>query len=326
MTGNSIKTKTNSGARNKTMARALWAIAGLIILMNAIAAVHAYRFTHFEAQTTRKVSDIRTLSFQEKLKTLLFGLKSPRPKNNTFPSTTFETIRLQSNREIECWSLNVQSARGTIVLFHGYGGHKSSMLDKAEIFNTLGFNTLLVDFMGSGGSDGNQTTIGALEAEQVKSCFDYLREQGEQNIFLFGTSMGAAAIMKAISDYKIDPKGIIIECPFGSMYKTVRARFRIMNVPSFPMASLLVFWGGIENGFWAFGHNPVEYAKQIHCPTLLLYGAQDNRVSEGETEQIFKNLAGVKTLSVYPHAGHENYLNKYRSEWSRDVGSFLLAR
>lgn len=64
------------------------------------------------------------------------------------------------------------------------------MLDKAEIFNQLGYSAFLVDFMGSGGSEGNQTTIGFLEAEQVKVSFNYIKQSGEHNIFIYGTSMG----------------------------------------------------------------------------------------------------------------------------------------
>lgn len=45
---------------------------------------------------------------------------------------------------------------------------------------------------------------------QVKSCYDYLAKEGEQHIFLFGTSMGAVAILKAMDDYALSPKGIII--------------------------------------------------------------------------------------------------------------------
>jgi pimeloyl-ACP methyl ester carboxylesterase len=84
-----------------------------------------------------------------------------------------------------------------------------------------------------------------------------------------------------------------------------------------------MFWGGTLNGFWAFSHNPVEYAKSIHCPTLLLYGEQDVRVSKQETTAIFDNLAGKKSLKTYPLAGHENYLLKYKEEWVGDVGGFL---
>ena len=291
--------------------------------MNIVAAFHAYKFTHFANSNSNKTKNPGKLSFGQKILTLIFGVSNPRPVKGSKPATTFETIQLKSNKEIECWSIKADSAKGTVILFHGFGGEKSSLLDKADIFRSFGYNTLLVDFMGSGGSEGNQTTIGSKEAEQVKTCFDYLTKQGEKKIYLFGTSMGAVAIMKAINDYQLKPQAIIIECPFGTMYQTVCARFRSMNVPSFPMAGLLVFWGGVENGFWAFGHNPTEYAKKITCPTLLLYGAKDEKVSKEETDAIFANLNGKKELKIYQEAGHENYLSKYKNEWTQDVETFL---
>ena len=294
--------------------------------MNVVAIFHSYKFTHFSEDNTEKTKDPQKLTALQKINTLVFGVSNPRPENKVKPRTDFETIKLKSNAEIECWSLKVENAKGTVILFHGYGGCKSSMLDKAEIFAALGFNTFLVDFMGSGGSEGHKTTIGFQEAEQVKTCFDFVKKSGEKNIYLFGTSMGAAAIMKAISEYKILPEGIILECPFGTMYETVSARFKSMNVPTFPMAGLLVFWGGVQNGFWAFGHNPSEYALEIKLPTLLLYGAKDEKVSREEIDTIFRNLPGKKKLKIYQNAGHENYLMKYKEEWAVDVQEFLFAR
>lgn len=291
--------------------------------MNVVAVFHSYKFTHFVNSKIEKTKDPKKLSTGQKIKTLIFGVSNPRPENLTIPKNDYETIILKSNSEIECWRIKTENAKGTVILFHGFGGNKSSMLDKSDIFLGLGYNTLLVDFMGSGGSEGNQTTIGFLEAHQVKTCFDYLTEKGEQNIYIFGTSMGSVATMKAINDYDIKPKGIIIECPFGSMYKTVCARFKTMNAPIFPMAGLLVFWGGLQNGFWAFGHNPTEYAKQIKCPTLLLYGAKDEKVSREEIDQIFNNLDVKKVLKIYQEAGHENYLTKYNNEWTLDIQEFL---
>ncbi|HTE23245.1 alpha/beta hydrolase [Flavitalea sp.] len=295
----------------------------LFLLMNVVAFFHAYKFTHFITHEIARTGDPVKLSTAQKFKTLFFGVSNPRPTNKIFPSRKFETIRLKSNKEIECWYIPQSGAKGTIIIFHGYGGDKSSMLDKAEEFLNLGYSTLLVDFMGSGGSEGNQTTIGYFEAEQVKTSFEYLKNKGERNIFLFGTSMGSVAIMKAMHDYHLNPGGIILECPFGTMYKTVCARFQTMNAPTFPMAGLLVFWGGVQNGFWAFGHNPTEYAKSISCPTLLLYGAEDKKVSKAEIDEIFKNLRGRKKMEIYRQAGHENYLKNYKQEWVNDIKIFI---
>lgn len=309
--------------RKDLVKRVFWISIVIFILMNVVAIFHAYKFTHFTELKVEKTKDAKSLTTGQKITTLLFGVSNPRPENKAFPTGDYETIKLSSNREIECWSIKTENPKGTVIVFHGFSGEKSSMLDKASVFGKLGFNTLLVDFMGSGGSEGNQTTIGYMEAEQVKTCFEYLEQKGEENIYLFGTSMGAVAVMKSIHDYGINPTGIILECPFGSMYQTVSARFKSMNAPTFPMAGLLVFWGGIQNGFWAFGHNPTEYATRIDCPTLLFLGAKDDKVSKQEIEEIFRNLEGQKRLKIFEEAGHENFLIKYENEWIDEVQEFL---
>ena len=140
---------------------------------------------------------------------------------------------------------------------------------------------------------------------------------------MFRTSMGAVAIMKSIYDYSLEPECIILECPFGDMLETVQARFRIMKAPVFPMSHLLTFWGGLQNSFNAFAHNPSEYAKKIKVKSMLLYGMKDNRVSLEETELIFENLAGPKELKLYPEASHESILMKYRGEWIQNVQDFI---
>jgi pimeloyl-ACP methyl ester carboxylesterase len=182
-----------------------------------------------------------------------------------------------------------------------------------------------VDFPGSGGSEGNQTTIGYKEATVVKDCYQYLQEQGEKNIYLFGTSMGAVAVLKAVHDYSIHPAGLILECPFGTMYQTTVSRFHTMHVPELPFAPLLVFWGGVQNGFWAFSHNPVTYAKKVQCPALLMYGRQDEKVSLQETQAIYQNFMGAKYLITFEKAGHENYLARYKDQWITSVSNFMAS-
>lgn len=323
MSDTNLNSATILGKRKKIFRRLIWALIVGFALMNIVAFFHAYKFTHFKDGNIIKTKSPEKLNSFDKIRTLLVGVNNPRPTNKEKPAK-YEVVTLQSNKRIECWYLNkVDSAKGTVILFHGYSGEKSSMMDKADEFEKLNYKVLLVDFMGSGGSEGNQTTLGFKEAEEVKTTFDYLTKNGEKNIYLFGTSMGSVAIMKAIADYELNPAGIILECPFGSMYQTTCARFKIMNAPTFPMAGLLVFWGGIQNNFWALGHNPTEYAKKINCRTLLLYGEKDKNVSRQEIDEIFQNLNGVKTLKTYEFAGHENYLLNYKEQWIKDINEFM---
>jgi uncharacterized protein len=301
------------------------------ILMNTVAFFHAYTFTHFTHKKVTKTKDAKQLGTGEKLKTLLFGIDNPRPVNKILPAYPYEILTIQSETRLEAWFIDAKNiapkdvlGKGTVIFFHGFTGEKSEMLERADVFLKLGYNALLVDFRSSGGSEGHQTTVGFKEAEDVKASFDYLIKQGEKSIYLFGTSMGAAAVLKAENDYKMQPKGIILESPFGSMYETVCARFNRMKVPSFPMAGLLVFWGGVQNGFWAFSHNPKTYAKTIDCPVLMMSGKKDETVNEKQTREIFNNLkSSEKTLKLYPNSGHESFLRRYRAEWLDDVGAFM---
>lgn len=303
--------------------RLLWILVATFILVNIVACFHAYKFTHFTDRKVVMTKDSKYLSTFSKVGTLFFGVDNPRPINKFVPTQKYETLKLQSNKILECWSIKTENAKGTVILFHGYCGEKSNMLEKSDLFLKLGYNTFLVDFMGSGGSEGNHTTIGYKEAEEVKTCFDYLTQKGEQKIYLFGTSMGAVAILKAFNDYEIKPAAIILECPFGTMYQTTCARFNTMHVPAVPLAGLLDFWGGVQNNFWAFSLEPVEYAKNVRCPTLLLYGEKDEKVSRKEIDEIYYNLNCKKQLNTFPSAGHANYLKKYKQEWTADVESFL---
>ncbi len=294
----------------------------LLLLLNGIAILHAYKFTHYTYAKTKKIK-AEELTTRDKILFAFTGVNNPKPMNIGCPAQPYETVVLQSNGKIVCWLMKAENAKGTVILFHGYTGEKSGMLDKAYAFLSLGYNTLLVDFNGSGASEGNRVTLGYYEAENVKTCLDYLKTKGEKNIYLFGTSMGAAAILRAIDKLHVHPRGIIIECPFGRMYDAVAIRFKMVHMPVFPMAAILAFWGGVENGFWAFSHNPEEYAKAVTCPALLMFGEKDDRVTRREIDNIYNNLQGKKVLKTYLLAGHEDYLIKYKDAWTSDIKSFL---
>ena len=211
------------------------------VVMNIVAYIHAYRVTHFSDSSVARTKDPTQLTAFDKVKVLFMGVDNPRPQHRSTPDTPFDTFFISSSGELECWRINTPDAIGTMIMFHGYAGEKSSLLERAEKFRAMGFNTVLVDFTGSGGSEGNSTTVGFDEARQVKDCYEAISKTDHQ-IFLFGTSMGAAAILKAMDDYQLPTKACVLECPFGSLSETVNARFKMMHVPNFPMATLLTFW------------------------------------------------------------------------------------
>lgn len=188
----------------------------------------------------------------------------------------------------------------------------------------MGLNALLVDFYGSGGSGGSGTTIGYLEALDVTRAFEHARTLPHAGpIVLFGASMGAAAVLKAAADDELRPAAIVVECPFDTLIDTVRHRFSRRGLPPFPLADLLVFWGGAQEGFDALGFRPVDLAPRVHAPTLLLNGDQDEWVRVEEARAIFDALPAPKTLHFFGGVGHDSGLRNRPDEWKAVVAEFL---
>jgi uncharacterized protein len=298
----------------------------LFILINVILAFQAYRITYFYEQNEVTFKKFPDLSTFEKIKTIVLGAKMPKRTMTDYPKGPFETLKLKDSEgyNLEAWYVPISGSKGTILLFHGHGGAKSQMLCEAEYFNSLGYNTLSLDARSHGNSEGNVCTVGYKETEGVKLAYDFVKSKGEKNIILFGSSMGAAMIIKAVPEFKLEPQKLIINCPFATMNDAVKGYLRNMNLPTSPIAEMLMFWGSVERGIWTFNYKPVDYIKEIKTLTLFQWGAKDVRVLEKETNVLFKNLgSSVKTLFIYKNSGHEQYCKSENELWRQQMAGFL---
>lgn len=295
----------------------------LFVLLNIITAFHAWKFTHFyEAGNEAEVKTSK--SAWQVTKEIFFGIKAMK-KKNTAPGTGFQVINLttENKTNLEGWYTVGDSAKGTIILFHGHGSNKSGTNAEAAAFQKMGYHTLQMDFRAHGGSGGNTCTIGYNEGEDVKLAYDFIRNKGEKKVVLWGISMGAAAITKSIHDHQLKPEKVILEMPFASILDAAESRIRLMHIPAEPLATLVTFWGGVENGFWAFNIKPSVYAKDITAPVLLQWGKNDPRVSQAETDLIYNNITAPKQLVVYEQSAHESLCKKEKEKWVAAVSAFL---
>jgi alpha-beta hydrolase superfamily lysophospholipase len=263
------------------------------------------------------------------MKILLTGVTVPKPRNECSPENVgldFEAHRMDGTdgAELEAWYVPRESSRGLVVVFHGYASCKAEVLREAAAFHELGYATFLVDFRGSGGSSGWNTSVGVYEADDVEQAWNYVgRHWPDERRILFGQSMGAAAILRAVPTRELRPAALVLECPFDRLTATVGNRFTAMGLPATPFAQLLVFWGGVQQGFNGFQHNPAEYAKSVTVNTLLLHGDRDLRVTRQQAANIFDNLAGPKEFSLFAGAGHESYVTHDAAQWKHVVRQFL---
>jgi pimeloyl-ACP methyl ester carboxylesterase len=305
----------------------LLGVAGIVAL-NVLAYRHAYLMTHFVDADARTKAPER-LSRLEKVLVLLKGISLPRPENSRDPSglgLDFDVHRIavDADVELEAWHIPSDPSKGMVLMFHGYAVAKDSLLSEAEAFHQFGYSVLLVDFRGSGGSNQDATSVGFHEAADVAAAVNYAREQLQaQRLVLFGQSMGAAAVLRAIAVRQVAADLVILEAVFDSMLNAARNRFRSMRVPSFPNAELLVFWGGRQVGFSGFAHNPSDYAEFVNCPVLMLHGTDDPRATLGQARTVYERLPGTKEFVAFDGVRHESYLTVAPGQWKAAVATFL---
>jgi uncharacterized protein len=293
----------------------LFSLSILVIcfVLNISAFIGAYTLTHFKSPGQ-------------------FGLGLTRPISSNLPSNIgleYVTHRIPIDRTewLETWSIPVDNShsKGTVVLFPGNGGSKAKqLLPPAQVFHALGYDTLLVDFRGVGGSSGNTSTLGMREAEDVALSVNYAQKSTmKRPLILYGISMGTSAILKAVADGKVTPDAIILELPFARLVDAVGSRVRATSIPKFPMAELTVLWGSIQHRFNGFTHNPEDYASQVKCSTLILHGKLDKWTTGAEIDRIYQNLRGTKQLSIFPNAGHDLLVTVDRDRWTQAIKMFL---
>lgn len=296
---------------------------------NLLIAIQAYAFTHFRTEGVKNVS-VENTTWQTWASYLFTGVPLARPTNRQTPADhklpyETHTIQLNENEYLEAWYIPQEPSRGIVIGFTGYINRKDSLLTPAAWMHQFGYSVLLVDMRGNGGSSGDDTTLGVREAEDVVAAFNYSQANWpDQPIILYGLSMGASAIMRAVALMEIEPQAIIVEGVFDRLDTTVRHRFEHVGLPSRPISELLLFWGSVVVGHNAFSHNPVEYAASIDTPTLIVGGAEDPWVLPAESEAIHQALQGPKSLYLMPDARHQPpFVFVNESRWVEQMRTFL---
>jgi hypothetical protein len=300
-------------------------VGGVFVALNGMAFMQAWSMMHYEPAAAR-TTWIRELSVWDKTRLLFQGPTVRRQSNTKTPGDHgmefwIERFPGAHGISLEAWRVDGRDDLPVVLMFPGYGASKDTLLAAAREFHALGYPLCLVDFHGVGGSGGTSTTIGYDEAEDVAAAATALKTP---RYILFGTSMGAAAVLRAVHLGKVQPERLILEAPFDRLLTTVANRFELMKLPPAPLAHLLVFWGGVQQGFNGFAHNPIDYARSVRCPTLVMQGKNDRYVGEKVPSRFARALGEWGTIRVIPDAEHAFLVRAAPAVWKKTVADFLL--
>ena len=163
----------------------------------------------------------------------------------------------------------------TIILLHGYPADKGDILPALAFLNRR-YNLFLFDFRSLGESGGKISTAGAKEKEDLLAAIGFLKSRGIEEVGVWGFSMGGAVALMTARDAP-EIKAIVSESSYASLDLMARELYRI-PVVKYLLAYLTGFWSKIFIGVNLKDVSPVEGAKGLEIPILLLHSKNDRVV------------------------------------------------
>ena len=193
--------------------------------------------------------------------------------------------------------------RGTVVYLHGIADNRGSSAGAVDRFTREGFDVVAYDSRRHGDSGGEVCTYGFLEKRDLRRVVDGLPPGP---VVLMGTSLGAAvALQEAAADPRITS---VIAAEAFSDLRTVATERAPWFLPP-PVVRKAFQVAEQRGGFLVDAVSPMEAARAIRAPVLLIHGADDRETPPAHSQRIFEALAGPRRLLLVPGAGHNQSLN-----------------
>jgi len=219
--------------------------------------------------------------------------------------------------------LKGQSGRGVIILMHGIRGNRGAMAKHAQFLHDAGYTVLLFDFQAHGESSGRKITSGYLESMDASAAVDFARKQmPAEKIAILGASLGGAAALLAEPPLRVD--AMILEMVYPDIRRAVKNRIAIVLGNWSRVFSPLLTWQiKLRIGVSSDWFSPERRIRNLHCPKLIIGGANDLHTTLADTRALYAAAAEPKELWIVENAAHEDLHARAGSEYERRVLSFL---
>ena len=235
------------------------------------------------------------------------------------------TLTARDGLRLAAWYFPSQN-RAAIILLHGYKANRSTMLPIAAMLIRHGYGVIIPDFRGHGESEGELITFGHNEVRDVEAAHQYLLTRSEvdpERIGLLGNSMGSAtALLYAAENPAI--KAVVAQSPYATLDDMVRANVRRLNLPTFPLAPMMIFFIERKFGFPVDTLAPIRRIGQISPrPVLILMGGKDTWVNPEGGRQLYAAVGEPRELWFEPELGHLEFHEKRAAEFEERIAVFF---
>ena len=205
------------------------------------------------------------------------------------------------------WYMPTQNG-AIVILLHGHGGNRTQFLPEAALLAGHGYGVLLYDARGSGESDGELSTYGLLEVNDLRGAVRFaldLPGVDSGRLGVAGFSMGGATVLMGAAQIP-EISAVVAQSTFTSLEDNLSHGVeRMTGLPPFPFAPMIVFFAQREAGMDIRQVRPEEAAAAISPrPLLIMHSALDDLAAVENAYQLYAAAREPKDLVIVEGAGH----------------------
>lgn len=218
----------------------------------------------------------------------------------------YEDIRFQNDDGLTLHAWYFKGKKDTTLLYlHGNAGNIGDRLDKIQLLRRFGWNILIFDYRGYGGSEGEPTIDGVVrDTEAALRFLTTVKKCPNEKIVLFGESLGGALALPLAKRGPL--AAVILESTFTSLREMAKSIYPF--VPSFLIPNV---------------YRSVEEIRHITAPVLIIHGTDDEIIPVEMGRRLFKAAPHPKRMFEVPKAHHNDVYLTTKLEYLKNIEEFL---
>lgn len=205
--------------------------------------------------------------------------------------------------------------KGIIVHLHGNFGNVSNHFPLSVFLLKHGFDLLIVDYQGYGGSEGRPTPRRTVDDGVASLRYAASVNRGK-GVGLFGQSIGAAVAAVAGAEEPL-AAGVVLEAGF-SRYRDITASVLKRSWLTWPVA--FVFPPLFVRKRW----DPADHVGKIAPrPVLIIHGTSDRTIPLRMSQELYERAGEPKRLWVVKGGGHLGLQRIVGPEYEKKIADFF---
>ncbi len=261
-----------------------------------------------------------------------FIIKPFKSKENLKPSdfgmsySKLEVLTIDSIKLRGYWTYQPnRKPQGVMILLHGFGSCKEHLLGLVKKLCERGYESVVFDSRAHGRSQGNYTTFGYYERDDVMQIVDAIKAKNDSvPIGIWGNSMGGAVALQALElDERIDFG--VIESTFRDLEEIIQDYQKNIvgiSMPYFARKAMRIAERMAD--FEIKRVRPIRSVQNIEQPVMMIHGDADERISVEYGKDLYRHLASKeKELFIVKGAGHYGLFDHGVHLYEKEMMNFI---